>query len=76
MVLVLLVLVVLVVLVALVVLVVLNLESGDVVIVTGFLFFLFSISQSRIFKKYSLTPFLHGAHRINQTHNNKIERKI
>ena len=52
---VLLVLVVLVVLVALVVLVVLNLESGcgDC---HGFLFFLFSISQSQIFKTYSLTP--------------------
>ena len=67
------VLLILVVLVVLVALVVLNLESGcgDC---HGFLFFLFSISQSQIFKKYSLTPFLHGAHRINQTHNNKIER--
>ena len=72
---VLLVLVVLVALVALVVLVVLNLESGcgDC---HDFAFFSRSLfPRAKSLRHIRSHPALQGAHRINQTHNTKIEHK-
>ena len=66
------VLLILVVLVVLVALVVLNLESGcgDC---HGFPFFSRSLfPRAKSLRHIRSHPALHGAHRINQTHNNKI----
>ena len=44
------------------------------VIVTGFLFSRSLFPRAKSLRHIRSHPALHGAHRINQTHNNKIER--